>query len=104
MKVLSIVVLAVLSVSFQSEAHDTGRYHKHAHKPLKRSVVVVKPPHQHHNTWLAVAAVVGIALALDANGNTVDNNGNQVVVLDTKLHSDTNSQVIQQNGITYILN
>lgn len=113
MKKLIIVVSIALGLvfnSFSAGAHDTGRYHKH--QPAKKVIVVkprhnrvvIAPIHSHHNTWLAVAATVGIVLALNANGDTVDNNGNKVIFLDAhRYQGGEDVQVINQNGITYII-
>ncbi|PKG81977.1 hypothetical protein CXF85_15700 [Colwellia sp. 75C3] len=113
MKKLIIVVSVAMGLvmsSFGASAHDTGRYHKHQ---ATKKVIVVKPRHtrvliaprhSHHNTWLAVAATVGIVLALNADGDTVDNNGNKVVFLDANRYQGGDDvQVINQNGITYII-
>lgn len=108
MKKIMIVVLVISS--YGSSAHNTGRYHKH--QPTKKVIVVkprhtrvvITPIHSHHNTWLAVAATTGIVLALNANGDTVDNNGNKVVFLDAaRYQGGEDVQVIKQNGITYII-
>lgn len=104
------VVLGLVLSSFSASAHNTGRYHKH--QPTKKVIVVkprhshvvIAPTHSHHNTWLAVAATVGIVLALNANGDTVDSNGNKVVFLDAnRYQGGEDVQVINQNGITYII-
>jgi hypothetical protein len=113
MKRLIIVVTVAMGLimsSFGATAHDTGRYHKH--KEAKKVIVVkprhthvvVTPRHSHHNTWLAVAATAGIVLALNADGDTVDNNGNKVVFLDANRYQGGDDvQVINQSGITYII-
>ena len=109
MIVVSVATGLVMS-SFGVSAHDTGRYHKHQStkkvivvKP-RHNRVVITPRHNHHNTWLAVAATVGIVLALNADGDTVDNNGNKVVFLDANRYQGGDDvQVINQNGITYII-
>ncbi len=103
-----LITLSVLSITTIStaQAHRNGVIHTHPKNKvvvIQPRRVIVAPVYNHHHAWLAVAATVGIILSLDANGNTVDNNGNQVVVLDSNNHSEEKAQVIQKNNVTYIL-
>ena len=71
---------------------------------VPRRSVVIKPVYHHHHAWVAFASTVGIALMLNDAGETVDSDGNKVIVLDTNKHTDESTQVLQKDGITYILN
>jgi len=107
---LGVLALAAFTIATQAQANRFDNNPRNDKvivvKPIKKHhkrVVVVQPRYQAHNQWMAVAATVGIILALDSAGNTV-HNGQPVVFLESPRYAgNSDVQVITQNGVTYII-
>ncbi len=67
-------------------------------------VVIVEPRLKHHHRYVKQAAIIGVVLRLDYFGNTIDQNGNPVIIIDSDRHNDSTAQIIYMQGKTFILN
>ena len=90
------IVLTLLLVSLSASAHRNGKVHRHGR------TIVVNPVHHHHPV-ASLAAVVGLAVVIDAAGNAKTESGKHVVVLESKNISNGLSEIIEKDNVVYIL-
>lgn len=71
-------------------------------KPYKKTQVIVVPKHHYHyHAYRSpLVTALGIAIVLDAAGNAVTENGNQVVVLG---EGNEVKNVYEKNGVVYLI-
>ena len=90
------LIALTLTISGNALAHRNGKVHRHP----KKVVVVQK---HHHHPVAALASIVGLAVIIDAAGNAKTESGQSVVVLDSQYQVGGKTEVIEKDGIVYII-
>lgn len=94
LKTVLVTIIAGLTVDLS--AHRTGHPHRHGKKAIH--------VHKHHAHPVAtVAALAGLAIVIDAAGNPKTDTGQTVIVLDSTHIIEGKSEVIERDGVVYIL-
>ena len=93
----SVIITVIATLTVDLAAHRTGHPHRHGKKVIH--------VHKHHAHPVAtVAALAGIAMIIDKAGNAKTDSGQPIVVLDSEHINNGKTEVIERDGVVYIIN